>query len=75
MLQAGGLTAANYNLNYVNGDYTIVGSNQLLVRTANVSNTYGTATQYALSSVQYESGGTVYTLGTGGNVAGSSVAP
>ena len=74
VLQANGLTADNYNLNYVNGNYTIVGSNQLLVRVANASDTYGTATQYALSSVQYEAGGTVYTLGTGGNVAGSSVA-
>ena len=71
VLQVLGLSADNYALNYVNGDYTIVGSNQLLVRVASVSNTYGSATPYALSSVQYEAGGTIYSLGMGG-VSGSS---
>jgi filamentous hemagglutinin family protein len=71
-LQASGLNSSNYAISYAAGDYTIVPSNQLLVRVTPVSNTYGTATAYALASVEYESGGTVYTLGSGG-VAGSSV--
>ena len=71
VLQPSGLTSSNYTISYLNGDYTIVPSNQLLVRVANISSTYGAPTQYAISSVEYESGGQVYRLG-GGGVAGSS---
>ncbi len=65
VLEASGLTADNYSFNYVNGDYTIVPSDQLLVRVTNVSDTYGTNTQYALSSVEYYDGSSVVTLGGG----------
>jgi filamentous hemagglutinin family protein len=73
VLQAGGLSSSNYTISYVAGDYTIVPSNQLLVRVTPVSNAYGTATQYAVSRVEYESGGTVYRLDDN-SVSGSSVA-
>lgn len=72
VLVPSGLVSDNYAFTYANGSYTIVPSRQLLVRVIDVSNTYGATTQYAISSVQYENGGTVYTLGSGG-VAGSSV--
>ncbi|MCK9338324.1 MAG: filamentous hemagglutinin N-terminal domain-containing protein, partial [Arcobacteraceae bacterium] len=65
VLEASGLTADNYDINYNNGDYTIVPSDQLLVRVTNVSDTYGTNTQYALTSVEYYDGSSVVTLGGG----------
>lgn len=72
VLQPGGLTAANYQFDYVGGDFTIVPSSQLLVRVNDVSNTYGTATQYTVSSVAYDNGGNVVRLDNG-SVSGSSV--
>ncbi|MGB1226303.1 MAG: YDG domain-containing protein [Poseidonibacter sp.] len=64
-LVASGLSSANYSFTYENGDYTIVPSNQLLVKVTNVNNNYGTATQYAISSVEYANGSTVYRLDNG----------
>jgi len=73
VLNASGLTSSNYNITYEAGDYTIVGADQLLVRVSNESNTYGTATQYSIASVEYMiNDGTIFTLGSGG-VSNSSV--
>jgi filamentous hemagglutinin family protein len=65
VLQPGGLTVGNYQYNYVNGDFTIVGSNQMLVRVNNASTTYGTAATYGLTSAAYYNGAAVVTLGSG----------
>lgn len=46
VLVPSGLTAVNYNFNYVNGDYTIVPANRLLVRTDSQSLVYGTASTF-----------------------------
>ena len=67
-----GRTSSNYNISYTAGNFTIVPSNQLLVRVANVTDTYGTATQYTVNDVEYYDG-SVYSL-SDGSVAGSSVA-
>ncbi|MBI1195578.1 MAG: hypothetical protein GC138_07020 [Gammaproteobacteria bacterium] len=53
VLTPAGLTAANYAVNYVSGDYLIVPADQLLVSVANGSVTYGTAPSYTISSAQY----------------------
>ncbi|CAN7322838.1 YDG domain-containing protein [Pseudorhodoferax sp. LjRoot39] len=53
VLVPSGVSGANYAVRYVAGDYTIVPANQLLVRTAPVSNTYGTPTTYTITSAQY----------------------
>ena len=53
VLQAGGLTSSNYTLNYVDGGFTILPANQLLVRVANVSDTYGSATTYTVTQARY----------------------
>ena len=53
VLQASGLSAGNYNITYANGAFTIVGSNQLLVRTQNASTTYGASANYTISSASY----------------------
>jgi filamentous hemagglutinin family protein len=71
VLSASGGSADNYSVNYVAGDFTIVPSNQLLVRLANASSTYGSATQYTLSSVEYYNGSTVVRLDNS-SVANSS---
>jgi hypothetical protein len=60
VLQASGLSAQNYAMNYVAGDYTIVPAGELLIRAANGSATYGSAPSFNISSVQY--------LTTGGQV-------
>lgn len=57
-----GLTAANYSFQTVNGNYTIVPSNQLLVRVANTTGTYGAATAHSVTSAQYFDGSTVIDL-------------
>jgi hypothetical protein len=58
------LFSNNYNINYASGNYTIVPADQLLIRLADTSTTYGTAPSYTLSSVQYKSstGGAVVDL-------------
>ena len=62
VLQASGLSAQNYAMNYVAGDYTIVPAGQLLIRAANGSATYGSAPSFNITSVEYlTNGGQVLT--------------
>lgn len=72
VIQASGYSAGNYAITYQHGDFTIVGSDQLLVNVTNIADEYGNDTQYSVASAQYENSGTIYTLGTGG-ITGSSV--
>ena len=57
-----GLSASNYTITNQTGIYTIVPAGQLLIKVTDVSNTYGTATIYAVSNAQYMTGTTVTTL-------------
>ena len=41
------------------GDLTIAGSDQLLVRIDDVTDTYGSATNYSISSIEYYDGTSV----------------
>ena len=61
-LIASGLSSTNYAISYSPGDFTIIPSNQLLLRVNNVTNVYGTETQYQIESAEYEAGGTTYRL-------------
>ncbi len=72
VLVPSGLVASNYDFDYRTGDLTIVGSDQLLVKLNDVSDTYGTATSYSVSSVEYYDGSSVIRLDDG-SVSGSSV--
>ena len=72
VLVPSGLVASNYDFDYRTGDLTIVGSDQLLVKLSDVSDTYGTATSYSVSSVEYYDGSNVIRLDDG-SVSGSSV--
>ena len=72
-LMASGLIASNYDIAYVPGNFTIVPSNQLLVRVANANTTYGTVTQYTIGSVEYYDGTSVVRLDNR-SVTGSAVA-
>ena len=47
-----GLTSSNYDIRYINGNYTIVPADRLLVKTANQTVTYGTTPSYA-TTAQY----------------------
>jgi rhodanese-related sulfurtransferase len=49
------LSSNNYNISYEPGSYTIVPADQLVIRLADASTTYGTAASYTVSSVQYKS--------------------
>ncbi|MFV0332784.1 MAG: beta strand repeat-containing protein, partial [Tropicimonas sp.] len=71
-LIASGGGADNYSLSYQVGDYTIVPSDQLLIRVTNLSNIYGSTVPYQISSVEYFDGAQVVRLDDG-SVAGSSV--
>ncbi|MBX3669693.1 MAG: hypothetical protein KF778_14930, partial [Rhodocyclaceae bacterium] len=62
VLQPAGLTAANYNISYVGGDYTIVASSQLLIRVSNLTSTYGSAANYAIASAEYWNGSSAVAL-------------
>ena len=53
MLVPTGAAATNYSMTYVNGSYTIVPANEILVRLANVSNVYGTAPTYTVTEAKY----------------------
>jgi hypothetical protein len=73
VLQASGLTAQNYAMNYVVGDYTIVPAGQLLIRAANGAATYGSAPTFNISSVEYlTTNGQVLTGLTAGVSSGNS---
>ena len=61
-LTPSGLSAGNYAITNQAGSYTIVPAGQLLVKVTDVTNTYGTATTYAVNSAQYLSGMTITTL-------------
>ncbi|PUE33053.1 hypothetical protein B9Z35_05895 [Limnohabitans sp. Jir61] len=52
-LTASGLTSKNYDFAYVPGNYQILPANQLVVRVANQTASYGSTPTYSLSSVQY----------------------
>ena len=52
VLSANGLTSGNYNIAYTPGTYTIVPADQLLIKTANTTVTYGTAPVYE-TTAQY----------------------
>jgi len=53
VLVPGGLSSTNYNIVYQAGQYTIVPANQLLVRVANSTTTYGSSPALSISSAQY----------------------
>jgi len=54
VLQASGLSASNYDITYVNGNYTIIPANELMVRLGTGSSTYGSgAATYGAPSAQY----------------------
>jgi|GEM_PF-4836961 len=73
VLQASGLSAQNYAMNYVGGDFTIVPAGQLLIRAANGSATYGSAPSFTISSVEYlTTGGQVLTGLTAVSGSGNS---
>jgi hypothetical protein len=50
-----GLASDNYTIRYANGNYTIVPTNQLLIRTTNTSTTYGTTPTFS-TTAQYLNG-------------------
>ena len=72
VLVPSGLSSSNYDFDYRRGDLTIVGSDQLLVRIDDVTDTYGSATNYSISSIEYYDGSSVVRLDDG-SVPGSSV--
>ena len=68
-----GLSAGNYTINNVAGNYEIVPAGQVLVKIANTSNIYGAAANYVVSSVEYMIvGGTTLSTLTLGNKTGST---
>jgi len=73
VLVPSGLSAGNYTINNVAGNYEIVPAGQVLVKIANTSNVYGAAANYVVSSVQYVTveGNALSTL-TLGNSNGST---
>ena len=58
VLTATGLTAQNYAMSYVPGDFTVVPADRVLVRVANETVVYGTAANPTVQSVQYFNGST-----------------
>ena len=57
VLSASGLSSNNYTLNYVPGNYTVVPTDQLLVKVQPASSAYGNAATYTLNSAQYLNSG------------------
>jgi hypothetical protein len=56
VLTPSGWSSANYNISYVNGSFTIVPANQLLVQVGSTSTAYGADISYASPTVQYMAG-------------------
>jgi|GEM_PF-1340545 len=72
VLQVSGFTADNYAISYTPGSYTIVGANELLVRVADVTNFYGTATPYSISGASYLASDNTTIVNLLGIVSGSA---
>ena len=72
VLTPSGLTAANYTITSVNGNYTIVPADQLLVKVNNISTSYGTGPSYVISSAQYLNNNNVVTPLTLSNSSGNT---
>ena len=73
VLVPSGAAAANYSFSYVNGNYTIVGANELLVRLGTVSNVYATTPTYTVTEAKYVfNNGVVDLLNTGAGSASVS---
>ena len=53
------ITNANYSVSYQTGSYSIVNTNQLLVKLNNAQVSYGSTPTYTVSSASYYSGGAV----------------
>ncbi len=53
VLVPAGLSSNNYNITYLNGDYTIVPADTLLVKMASTTSTYGSSASYALQTARY----------------------
>ena len=71
-LTPSGFSASNYSITYVNGSYTIVPAESLLVQLGNRSTTYAVAGNLTPTSVQYMTGNTTlvnltYVSNTGNN--------
>ncbi|MBV5299500.1 MAG: hypothetical protein JZU64_15580, partial [Rhodoferax sp.] len=74
VLEPSGAAATNYSFSYVNGNYTIVGANELLVRLGTVSNVYATTPSYSVTEAKYmlPNNGVVDLLNTGAGSASVS---
>ena len=73
VLVPSGLSAGNYAINNVAGNYEIIPAGRVLVKVANTTNVYGAASNYAVSSVQYMTvSGNVLSSLTLGTVSGST---
>jgi MBG domain (YGX type)/YDG domain len=59
VLVASGWTAANYNISYQAGNYTIVGADTLAIKATNTAAVYGSTPSYNLTA-QYLHNGTVF---------------
>ena len=53
VLVPSGLISSNYSISYVNGNYTIVPVDQLLVKVSNTSISYRSSPTYTIASAQY----------------------
>ena len=63
VLSASGLTSSNYDITFVDGNYTIVPAEQFLIRFGNSSSTYGDSLGFNFLSAEYmDAGNNVATL-------------
>jgi len=67
-----GFSAANYNVATVNGTFSIIAANKLLVQTTSTNTTYGSAINYADPTVQYLDGNTTIVTLTLANHTGNT---
>jgi hypothetical protein len=61
VLTPSGVTAANYNVAFENGTFTVVPADTLLLRVASAETSYGTAASYSITSAEYFAAGSVNT--------------
>ncbi len=71
VLVPAGLTSSNYQISFVNGNYTIVPAGELLVKVQNVSTTYGGTPTYTITTAAFMDNANAVTnlLSTAGRVS------
>lgn len=72
-LTPSGLTSSNYNITYLDGKFTIIPADTLLIKVADATTTYGESTAFNITSIQYLFGDEVVDMTSSASISNNTV--